>query len=152
MGLGSFLQGLIDVIGIDIAFTARGEEVGVDEGVFIATIGKDVVDTSGQRLDWAGAGASAFHMDGFTFYSILLIANAQRCFHCSVQVGLGGSVGDDVVVGIPKGDVVNDESFGLSILALLCILAYPEEVEESNVAEVSNGQVLGFVAALPLAG
>ena len=85
VGLGSFLESLIDVIGINITLIAGSQEVGVDVGVFRATVGEDVMDTAGERFDWAGGRACAFHMDGFTLNAILLVSNAKRGFNCSVQ-------------------------------------------------------------------
>ena len=66
---------------------------------------ENMMDTAGQGFDWAGGGASAFHVDGFTLDTILLIANAKCCFNCSVEGGQGGIIGDDVVLCITKGDV-----------------------------------------------
>ena len=47
---------------------------------------ENMMDTAGQGFDWAGGGASAFHVDGFTLDTILLIANEPKVeYHCHEQ-------------------------------------------------------------------
>ena len=106
---------------------------------------ENMMDTAGQGFDWAGGGASAFHVDGFTLDTILLIANAKCCFNCSVEGGQGGIIGDDVVLCITKGDVVNEKCLSLAATWLFGVLPNPQQVVKGNIAKVSNGLVLGFV-------
>ena len=74
---------------------------------------ENMVDPSCKRLDWACVCASALHMDGFTFDSILLVTNPEGSLSRSLQLGPMRVVWDDVVLGISKGDIGNKESLSL---------------------------------------
>ena len=111
---------------------------------------ENMVDPSCKRLDWACVCASALHMNGFTFDSILLVANPEGSLSCSSQLGPRRVVWDDVVVGISKGDIGNNESFSLSTLGLFGVLTNTQQVVECNVDEISNGSMFGSVRTFAL--
>jgi hypothetical protein len=86
-------------------------------------------------------------MDGFTFDSVLLVSNPEGSLSCRSQFGPRRVVWDDVVLGISKGDIGNNESLSLSTLGLFGVLTNTQQVVECNVDEISNGSMFGLVRA-----
>ena len=114
-------------------------------------MGQDVVDSTGQGLDWAVEGASAFLVDALAFDTILLIGHANGGLCCSEEGGEWLVVGDERPVGSAESYVLDPDGDGVGFGgARFGVLTNPQEVVESNVGQVSSGLLPGAaVGVLP---
>ena len=83
-------------------------------------MGQDVGDSTGQGLDWAVEGASAFLVDALAFDTILLIGHANGGLCCSEEGGEWLVVGDERPVGSAESYVLDPDGDGVWFGATGC--------------------------------
>ena len=140
-GSGSLSEDGSDLAGIDSeAIGVLRTEVCANDGVrSVVRTGGDVADAADECFDWTDRRVGGFMMDDSPTLSILLVVNCESgsstlLKECSLWKGLVKEF-----VASPESDVFESE---LGCTSSLCgfgvgVLAYSEEEEEGNDAEVA---------------
>jgi hypothetical protein len=145
-------DGLVDIVGGDLAWVPWCLVIGADGGVVIVCVGHDMGDTSGKCFDGASDLTRAVVADALASCAILLVGNTKCSMSGCKEFGKRGSIGNDCLICPAENDVLDPEALcTCSCLRwFVGVLTNSKQKVEGDTNEVSNCTLLGVKGSQPL--